>query len=130
MAEEVFTNNIYSKYISRIFFWKSAPNIFQEEVRMIVKTSMHTPDIIITNGTDMKVNLFKLFMIIYFIFTLFKFFLPFPFSPFQDKSVNIGLPFQKIYFELYEKIQMITFCGHVENYPEIEVGNDICFRSV
>lgn len=23
---------------------------------MIVKTSMHTPDIIITNGTDMKVN--------------------------------------------------------------------------
>ena len=23
---------------------------------MIVKTSMHTPDVIITNGTDMKVN--------------------------------------------------------------------------
>ena len=41
-----------NKYI----FWKSAPHLFQEEVRMIVKTSMHTPDIIITNGTDMKVN--------------------------------------------------------------------------
>ena len=41
-----------NKYI----FWKSAPYLFQEEVRMIVKTSMHTPDIIITNGTDMKVN--------------------------------------------------------------------------
>ena len=59
MAEEVFTNKIYSTYISKIisfFFWKSAPNIFQEEVRMIVKTSMHTPDIIITDGTDMKVH--------------------------------------------------------------------------
>ena len=57
MAEEVFTIRIYSTYISRInIFWKSAPHLFQEEVRMIVKTSMHTPDIIITNGTDMKVN--------------------------------------------------------------------------
>ena len=36
--------------------WKSAPHLFQEEVRMIVKTSMHTPDIIITDGTDMKVH--------------------------------------------------------------------------
>ena len=59
MAEEVFSHIISSTYISRIFsifFGKSAPHFFQKEVRMIVKTSMHTPDIIITNGTDMKVN--------------------------------------------------------------------------
>ena len=47
---------MYFKNIFKYFFWKSTPNLFQEAVRMIVKTSMHTPDIIITNGTDMKVN--------------------------------------------------------------------------
>jgi len=34
----------------------------EEEVRMIVKTSMHTPDIIITNGTDMKKVMGELLM--------------------------------------------------------------------